>query len=86
MQTEKLSPFIEQARWVNHPFKLASREFCDSKPSEVVVAIPLDFVAFGQNYPIVQISGPCLVENEEMIVETALRVKAAGASFLRGGA
>ncbi|MFN5265317.1 MAG: 3-deoxy-7-phosphoheptulonate synthase, partial [Pseudanabaena sp.] len=32
------------------------------------------------------VAGPCSVENEEMIVETAMRVKAAGAKFLRGGA
>jgi 3-deoxy-7-phosphoheptulonate synthase len=32
------------------------------------------------------VAGPCSVENEEMIIETALRVRAAGAHFLRGGA
>jgi 3-deoxy-7-phosphoheptulonate synthase len=31
-------------------------------------------------------AGPCAVENREQIFETAERVKAAGASFLRGGA
>jgi 3-deoxy-7-phosphoheptulonate synthase len=34
----------------------------------------------------VVVAGPCSVENEEMIIETAQRVKAAGAKFLRGGA
>jgi 3-deoxy-7-phosphoheptulonate synthase len=37
-------------------------------------------------HPLVTVAGPCSVENEEMIVETAMRVKAAGAQFLRGGA
>jgi len=32
------------------------------------------------------IAGPCSVESEEQIMETARLVKAAGASFLRGGA
>ncbi|HEY4215987.1 MAG TPA: 3-deoxy-7-phosphoheptulonate synthase [Gemmatimonadaceae bacterium] len=32
------------------------------------------------------IAGPCAVENEEMMVETARAVKAAGATMLRGGA
>jgi 3-deoxy-7-phosphoheptulonate synthase len=41
---------------------------------------------FGEHHPLVVVAGPCSVENEEMIVETALRVKAAGAKFLRGGA
>jgi 3-deoxy-7-phosphoheptulonate synthase len=31
-------------------------------------------------------AGPCSIENESQILETARRVKAAGASFLRGGA
>jgi 3-deoxy-7-phosphoheptulonate synthase len=31
-------------------------------------------------------AGPCSVESEEQVMETARRVKAAGASFLRGGA
>jgi 3-deoxy-7-phosphoheptulonate synthase len=86
LQIQKLSPFIEQVLRVNKPFKRASREFRNGEPSEVFVETPLGFVAFGQNYPIVQVAGPCSVENEEMIVETALRVKAAGAKFLRGGA
>jgi 3-deoxy-7-phosphoheptulonate synthase len=43
-------------------------------------------VYFGEHHPLVIVAGPCSVENEEMIVETALRVKAAGAHFLRGGA
>ena len=31
-------------------------------------------------------AGPCSVESEEQIVSTAIKVKAAGANFLRGGA
>lgn len=85
-QIQKLSPFIEQVMRVNQPFKRASREFRHGEPSEVLVETPLGFVAFGQNCPIVQVVGPCAVENEEMIVETARRIKAAGARFLRGGA
>lgn len=37
-----------------------------------------------ENLPI--IAGPCSVESRDQIVEIAKRVKAAGASFLRGGA
>ncbi|MDR0454156.1 MAG: 3-deoxy-7-phosphoheptulonate synthase [Deferribacteraceae bacterium] len=32
------------------------------------------------------IAGPCSVENEEQIIQTALKVKEAGANMLRGGA
>ncbi|MGB3292786.1 MAG: 3-deoxy-7-phosphoheptulonate synthase, partial [Phormidesmis sp.] len=50
------------------------------------VPTPNGTVYFGQDHPLVVIAGPCSVESEEMIVETAKRVKAAGAQFLRGGA
>jgi 3-deoxy-7-phosphoheptulonate synthase len=48
--------------------------------------MPNGDIAIGENHPLVTVAGPCSVENEEMIVETAMRVKAAGAQFLRGGA
>ncbi|MBR8841001.1 MAG: 3-deoxy-7-phosphoheptulonate synthase [Stigonema ocellatum SAG 48.90 = DSM 106950] len=85
-QIQNLSPFIEQVIRVNKPFKRASKEFRYGEPTEVVVPTPNGFVTFGQNHPVVVVAGPCSVENEEMIVETALLVKAAGAQFLRGGA
>lgn len=85
-QIQKLSPFIEQVVRVNQPFKRVSREFRNGEPSQVVVPTPNGPVTFGENYPVVQVAGPCSVESEEMIVETARRLKAAGAQFLRGGA
>lgn len=83
---QQLSPFIEKVMKVDKPFKRASLEFRHGEPTEIFVSTPNEFVAFGQNHPVVLIAGPCSVENEEMIVETARRVKAAGAKFLRGGA
>lgn len=85
-QIQNLSPFIEQVIRVKKPFKRASREFRYSEPTDVVVPTPNGPVTFGQNHSLVLVAGPCSVENEEMIVETAQRVKAAGAQFLRGGA
>lgn len=85
-QIQQLSPFIEQVMRVNKPFKRASREFRNGEPSSVFVETPSGFVAFGQNRPIVPVAEPCSVENEEMIVQIARRVKVAGAKFLRGGA
>ncbi|MDD2942860.1 MAG: 3-deoxy-7-phosphoheptulonate synthase [bacterium] len=63
------------------PYKLAARQL-QAEPS---------VVAFGDNCRlgagVVQvIAGPCSVENEEQIVETAKAVRAAGATALRGGA
>ncbi len=83
---QQISPFIEQVLRVEKPFKQASLEFRQGQPSEVVVSTPNGDVTFGQNHPLVIIAGPCSVENEEMIIETAQVVKAAGAQFLRGGA
>ena len=83
---QEISPWIELVLPVERPFKRASREFRHGEPSEVVVRTPDGAVAFGERQPLVVVAGPCSVENEEMIVETAKRVKAAGAKFLRGGA
>ncbi|NEO29795.1 MAG: 3-deoxy-7-phosphoheptulonate synthase [Symploca sp. SIO3C6] len=85
-QIQQLSPFIEKVMKVDKPFKRASLEFRHGEPTEVLVSTPNGVVIFGQNHPIVSIAGPCSVENEEMIVETARQVKAAGGQLLRGGA
>lgn len=86
LQVQETSPWIEQVLRVEQPFKRASREFRHGQPSTVEVPTPNGIVAFGEEQAIVTIAGPCSVENEEMIVETAKRVQAAGAKFLRGGA
>jgi 3-deoxy-7-phosphoheptulonate synthase len=86
LQIQEISPFIEQVLRIEQPFKRASLEARYGEPSEVIVPTPNGPVTFGQNYPLVLVAGPCSVENEQMIVETAQRVKAAGAHFLRGGA
>jgi len=86
LRIQGISPFVEKVARVEHPFKRASRDFRHGEASEVIVLTPDGPVAFGEHCPVVQIAGPCSVENEEMIVETARQVKAAGAKFLRGGA
>ncbi|MEO1374232.1 MAG: 3-deoxy-7-phosphoheptulonate synthase [Cyanobacteria bacterium J06635_10] len=86
LQIQEVSPWIEEVLRVEKPYKRASRQFRHGQPSGIVVNTPNGEVTFGENHPLVVIAGPCSVENEEMIVETAQRVKAAGAKFLRGGA
>lgn len=85
-QIEEASPWIESVLRVERPYKRASREFRHGQPSEVIVNTLNGPVSVGEHHPIAVVAGPCSVENEEMIVETALRVKKAGAKFLRGGA
>jgi 3-deoxy-7-phosphoheptulonate synthase len=86
LQIQEISPWIEQVLRVEQPYKRASREYRHGEASSVVVPTPNGSVSFGEQHPLVIVAGPCSVENEEMIVETARRVKAAGAHFLRGGA
>lgn len=86
LQIQELSQWIEQVLRVEVPYKRASRQFRHGQASEVVVNTPDGDVVFSENHPLVVVAGPCSVENETMIIETAKRVKAAGAKFLRGGA
>lgn len=86
LQIKEVSPWIEQVLRVEEPYKRASRQYRQGEPSEVIVNTPSGAVIIGENHPLTIVAGPCSVENEEMIVETAMRVKAAGAHFLRGGA
>jgi 3-deoxy-7-phosphoheptulonate synthase len=71
---------VEEVIRVEKPYKLASKEF---KSSTTTVKIK-DVVIGGKE--VVVMAGPCVVENEKQIFETAQQVKAAGAKVLRGGA
>ncbi len=62
------------------PYKLVSRDF-KRDPSTVEVN---GFAIGGKQLALM--SGPCSVESEDQILETARAVKKAGAQFLRGGA
>ncbi|MEJ2718612.1 MAG: 3-deoxy-7-phosphoheptulonate synthase, partial [Deltaproteobacteria bacterium] len=62
------------------PFKLASRDF---KSEDTI--FPVDGSMIGGK-TIILMAGPCAVESKDQIIETALAVKKAGASVLRGGA
>jgi 3-deoxy-7-phosphoheptulonate synthase len=86
LQIQEVSPWIEKVLRVERPFKRVSREYRHGEASDVVVSTPNGLVHFSEHHPLVVVAGPCSVENEAMIVETAQRVKAAGAQFLRGGA
>src|SRR3984885_3392954 len=66
---------------ISSPYKLAGRGF---RPEGTVVEFRNGVK--GGNQRVVGMPGPCSIENREQIFETAARVKAAGGSFLRGGA
>jgi 3-deoxy-7-phosphoheptulonate synthase len=66
---------------ISSPYKLAGRAF---RPEGTVVEFANGVTVGGEKVAVM--AGPCAVENREQIFVTAARVKAAGASFLRGGA
>ncbi|HSG10010.1 MAG TPA: 3-deoxy-7-phosphoheptulonate synthase [Longimicrobiales bacterium] len=73
-------PGVEAVHAVLKPYKLASKEF-----SAGPTTVPLgDGVIGGPEVSV--IAGPCSVEGWEMLLATATRVRAAGATGLRGGA
>lgn len=71
---------VERVMRVQEPFKKANRKF---HPDNSVIRIKDKLIGDGNA---VVIAGPCSVESEEQIIEIAKKVKASGASFLRGGA
>jgi len=71
---------VESVMPVSKPYKLVSREF---KGKNTIVKVKN--VEIGGKKVII-IAGPCAVENREMLIEIAEKVKATGASMLRGGA
>jgi len=74
-------PGVAQVIHVSKPYKQVSREW---RPENTVVTIAPG-VAFGGN-AVPVIAGPCSVESEEQILESARAVLAAGGVGLRGGA
>ncbi len=74
-------PAVARVIPVTTAYKLASRAASDTPTVVQVGAVRIG----GGGVPPV-IAGPCSVENEEQIVESAVAAKAAGAVMLRGGA
>jgi 3-deoxy-7-phosphoheptulonate synthase len=73
-------PGVEKVVPILKPYKLASREF---KASDTVVRVG-DLEIGGPRFIIM--AGPCTVESEEQLMESAYVVKKGGGHILRGGA
>ncbi|MBR3384888.1 MAG: 3-deoxy-7-phosphoheptulonate synthase [Atopobiaceae bacterium] len=85
--TSRIDPFllesmdiVERVQRVSEPFKKANRKF---HPEDTVVDCGHGVRIGGGHFAV--IAGPCSVEGDNLI-EIARRVKAAGATMLRGGA
>ncbi len=71
---------VRKVMRVQEPYKKVNRAF---HPDDTIVE-GNGFTIGAQQLAVM--AGPCSVESEEQIVSTAIKVKAAGANFLRGGA
>jgi 3-deoxy-7-phosphoheptulonate synthase len=81
LQSIESMPGVESVLPILQPYKLASKEV---KKESSIIRIS-DTVAIG-GAEIIVMAGPCSVESEQQIIESAIAVKAAGAQILRGGA
>jgi 3-deoxy-7-phosphoheptulonate synthase len=73
-------PGVESVSRVMKPYKLASREF---HPQNTIVNV--NGVEIGGKRLVIM-AGPCAVESEQQLMETAKAVQSLGASIVRGGA
>jgi 3-deoxy-7-phosphoheptulonate synthase len=80
LESLEATPGVERAVRISAPYKFVSKEF---KKERSVVKI--NGTAVG-GHEFVVMAGPCSVESEKQIMETAEAVAAAGARVLRGGA
>ena len=72
---------VENVVPILQPYKLASKEV---KKESSLVKISDDVVIGGKQ--VIIMAGPCAVESEQQIIDSAIAVKKAGAHVLRGGA
>ncbi|MDO9289508.1 MAG: 3-deoxy-7-phosphoheptulonate synthase [Thermodesulfovibrionales bacterium] len=78
--TVRVMKGVEEVMRILKPYKLASRDF---KSQDTIIKVKGRIIG-GKKIPV--IAGPCAVENRAMMMNVAEKVKAAGASFIRGGA
>ena len=71
---------VEAVKRVQEPYKNANRRF---HPDDTVIEVGGKRIGGGS---LAVIAGPCSVETEDRLMQTAIAVKEAGADFLRGGA
>ena len=80
LESLEATPGVESAVRISAPYKFVSKEFKKERS-----AIRVNGIEIGGDDFIVM-AGPCSVESERQIMETAEGVAAAGAKVLRGGA
>jgi 3-deoxy-7-phosphoheptulonate synthase len=80
LESLEATPGVERAVRISAPYKFVSREF---RSERTVIKVGRAEIG-GDDF--VTMAGPCSVENEKQIMDTAQAVAKAGAKILRGGA
>jgi 3-deoxy-7-phosphoheptulonate synthase len=80
LESLEATPGVERAVRISAPYKFVSKEF---RTERTVIKVGKAEIG-GDEF--VTMAGPCSVESERQIMETAEAVAAAGAKILRGGA
>jgi 3-deoxy-7-phosphoheptulonate synthase len=80
LESIQAMPGVESAVRISAPYKFVSREFKQERTRIRLNGIEIG----GDDFAVM--AGPCSVESEQQIMETAEGVAAAGAKILRGGA
>ena len=81
IQPLEVFPGVEKVMPILKPYKLVSRDF---KKKDSVIALG-NGIEIGAN-KIIIMAGPCSIEDKGLLIDIAKKVKAAGATVLRGGA
>lgn len=84
LESLEAMPQVEKAMRISAPYKFVSKEFKDSR-TIIRLQTKTQTVEIGGD-TFVMMAGPCSVESEKQIMESAEAVAAAGGQVLRGGA
>jgi 3-deoxy-7-phosphoheptulonate synthase len=80
LESLEAMPFVEKAVRISAPYKFVSKQFRPGRSQIKVNGCDIGGDQF------IMMAGPCSVESEKQIMETARAVAATGAKLLRGGA
>src|SRR5450755_1210068 len=80
LESLEAMPQVEKAVRISAPYKFVSREFRPAKTQILANGVEIGGDEF------VVMAGPCSIESEKQIIQTAEFVARHGAKFLRGGA
>jgi 3-deoxy-7-phosphoheptulonate synthase len=80
LESLEATPGVDRAMRISAPYKFVSKEFKKERTQMLINGVDLGGSEF------VVMAGPCSVESERQIMETAEAVALSGAKILRGGA